>query len=133
MLVSYLAQSYIDSTGMQARRQQIFVLAPPPPPPPDLLFVSHGCFWRGKSCWLGPEKAFGFRRRPFFFWRSLVFGRKKTLKFRPEKAFGNRRKPLLPDFNFAPPPPPPISRSWRRPCRYGFLVSNTGKTIAGLL
>ena len=44
-----------------------------------------------------PEKAFGFRRRPFFSWRSPVFGRKNRLnfRFRPEKAFGFRQRPFF--------------------------------------
>ena len=45
-----------------------------------------------------PEKAFRFRRRPFFvfFWRSPISGRKNRLNFRlrPEKAFEFRQRPF---------------------------------------
>ena len=65
----------------QARRQRrgrggnappIFVFAPP-----DLFLAPHGIFWEEKVAGFGrkkrlnlrfrPEKAFRFRRRPFFF------------------------------------------------------------------
>ena len=92
--------------------------------------------------WFWPEKAFRFRRRPFylffffFFWRSPVFGRKKrlNLRFWPEKAFRFLKRPFFfgdhliftetsPQSNsgimkkLCPPDfnfAPPISRSWRR-------------------
>ena len=44
------------------------------------------------------EKALQFPAKPFFnFWRSPVFGRKKTLSlwFRPKKAFEFRRRPYF--------------------------------------
>ena len=77
------------------------------------------CFW-SENLRFRSEKAFGFRRRPFFFFWDHLW-------FRPEK-FGENLCP--PDFNFAPPPP--ISRSWRRPCK---LIPNikTSNTWVGLL
>ena len=83
----------------------IFVLVPPPP---DLLFAPPPrFFWGGgKSCWFWPEKAFGFRQRPFFFGDHLILARKNvwicdfgSIQFRYNE------KALPPDFNFAPPSP----------------------------
>ena len=108
-------------------------------PSPTVFFGEEkvAVFGRKKrlNLWFRPEKAFGFRRRPsfffFFFLRSPDFGRKKRLSllFRPKKAFGFQRSPFFfwdhliftetlsqsnsgimkklcpPDFNFAPPPP----------------------------
>ena len=44
-----------------------------------------------------PEKAFGFRRKPFFFFEITCFWLEKSFKFSilQEKAFGFRRRPFF--------------------------------------
>ena len=66
------------------------------------------CIW-SENLWFRPEKAFEFRRRPFFFRRSPGFAR-KICDFGQKKPLDFGENLCPPDFNFAPP----ISRSWRR-------------------
>ena len=95
-------------------------------PPSIYLLLPTVFFWEEKvavfgrknrlNLWFRPEKAFGFRRRPFFFWRSPDFHWNFTLiQFKNNESLGQVQcwfSALPPDFNFAPTP---ISRSWRRP------------------
>ena len=73
----------------------------------DLFFWRSPAFGRKKRLNLRfwPEKAFRFRRRPFFFYH-LIF-----TETSPHSNSGIMKKLCPPDFNFATP----ISRSWRRP------------------
>ena len=114
---------------------QFFVFAPPIyflPPPPPVFFGWEKVAWFGwkkrLNLWFRPEKAFRFRRRPFFFGDHLILAGKRLAKtffflrlpdFYWNFAsiqFRNNEKALPPWFWFCPPPPPPISRSWRHPC-----------------
>ena len=74
---------------------------------PDLFLAPHGIFWevvavfgrkKRLNLWFRPEKAFGFRRRPFFCSGDhLIF-----IETSPQSNSGIMKKLYTPDFNFAP-------------------------------
>ena len=95
------------------------------------FFLEITCFWL-ENLRFRSEKAFEFRRRPFFLFLEITCFWSENFRFRSEKAFGFRRKPffffeITCDFGQKNSAktfallililPPPISRSGRRPCR----------------
>ena len=89
-------------TYTQARRQRGGRGGNAPPIyflPPTVFFWKEEVAFLGRkkrwNLWFPSEKAFGLRRRPFFFLLEITWFWPENLRFRPEKAFGFRRRPFF--------------------------------------